>query len=376
MKKIGLVLVLLLSLLPVPAFGAEESGESVEEALKTELKRLETEEVDRAAADLKPAVGFSELLEDIFFGEFDFSFGGLKEGLTEAAFGEFRLQGRLLLQLVIVVLLSAILKQLSDSFQGKSVGEMGFYLCYMVLVVVILNAFRGISETVVERIGGICEVFKAMIPAFLLLSASTGNVAQGALMGPAIMGGSAALTMAVSQVIVPAILLSISLELADHISEKPILGKFAELLRQCIGWGMKGAAMAFMLLLSLQKVGGGALNSLATKTAKIAVGAVPVVGNVMGGAVETAAAVAGTLKSGTLVAAAVFLLLLCIPLVLKLLVIMLVFKLTAAAAEFICEERLVECISAAGEYTGLLLGAVFLGEGMFLFSALLLLGGL
>ena len=195
-------------------------------------------------------------------------------------------------------------------------------------------------------------------------------------MGPAIMGGSAALSVAVSKIIIPAILLAVSLEMADHISEKPILGKFAELLRQCISWGMKGAAMAFMLLLSLQKIGGGALNGLAAKTAKIAVSSVPVVGNVMGGAVETAAAVAGTLRNGMLVAAAVFLLVLCIPLVVKLLVIMLVFRLTAAAAEFICEERLVECISAAGEYTGLLLGVVFLGEGMFLFSALLLLGGL
>jgi hypothetical protein len=54
----------------------------------------------------------------------------------------------------------------------------------------------------------------------------------------------------------------------------------------------------------------------------------------------------------------------------------LIFRLTAAAAEFVCEERLVECIDAAGEYTGLLLGVVFLAEGMFLFSALLLLGGL
>lgn len=103
-------------------------------------------------------------------------------------------------------------------------------------------------------------------------------------------------------------MLSIALEMTDHISEKPILGKFAELLRQCISWGMKGAAMLFMLLLSLQKIGGGALNGLAAKTAKIAVGAVPVVGGVMGGAVETAAAMAGTLKSGTLVAAIVLLL--------------------------------------------------------------------
>ena len=246
----------------------------------------------------------------------------------------------------------------------------------MVLIVVILSAFHRISDAVVERMCRICGVYSAMIPVFLVLLGAKGELAKGALIGPTIMGGSAALSMAISRVIVPAILLAVSLEMINHISEKPVLGKFAELLRQCISWGMKGAAIAFMMLLSLQKIGGGAMQGLAAKTAKIAVSSVPVVGNVMGGAVETASAVAQTLGNGTLVAAAVFLLLLCIPMVIKLAVILFVFRLTAAAAEFICEERLVECISEAGEYTGLLLGVVFLGEGMFLFSSLLLLGGL
>lgn len=372
MKKIGLALVLLFSLLPVPAF----AGEIGTEPLQTELEKLELEAVDEAAEDLETETGFSELVRDILQGEFDFTFAGMKESLTETAFREFRLQGALLTQLLLVVILSAILRQLSDSFQGKSVGEMGQYLCYMVLVVVIIRAFHGISEGVVERMDGICGVFGAMVPIFLVLMAANGNLVQGAWMGSAVMGGSAALAVAVSKIIVPAILLAVSLEMANHISEKPILGKFAELLRQCIAWGMKGAAMAFMLLLSLQKIGGGALNGLAVKTAKIAVGSVPVVGDIMGGAVEMAAATVGTLRSGTLAAAAIFLLLLCIPIVVKLFVIMMVFRLTAAAAEFICEERLVECIAAAGEYTGLLLGVVFLGEGMFLFTSLLLLGGL
>ncbi|MBR6543137.1 MAG: stage III sporulation protein AE [Anaerotignum sp.] len=370
MRKTGVLFLILFLLSPISVLAAEVT------ALERELAVLKTESVDQVAESLDAETDFSEILREVVTGDFDLSFSGWKEKLTEMAFGEFQLQGKLLMQLVIVVLLSAILKQLSDSFQGKSVGEMGFYLCYMVLVVVILGAFHSISDVVVERMSGINGVFAAMLPVFLVLSAANGDPTQGVLMGPAIMGGSAALSVAISQIIVPTILLAISLEMADHISEKPILGKFAELLRQCIGWGMKGAAMIFMLLLSLQKIGGSALHGLAAKTAKIAVNSVPVVGNTLGGAVETAAAVVGTLRSGTLVAAAVFLLALCIPLLIKLTVIMLVFKLTAAAAEFICEERLVECISAAGEYTGLLLGVVFLGEGMFLFSALLLLGGL
>ncbi|MDD3393368.1 MAG: stage III sporulation protein AE [Anaerotignum sp.] len=364
MKKLFIILLLIFGLMPSPAYA--------EDLLENQLDSLGLENVD---ASLDDGTSFSALVRDIISGEYSFSFQDLPRTLGDMAFGEFKTQGRLLTQLLLVVILSAVLKQLSGSFHGKSVGEMGFYVCYMVLIVVIITSFYSISAVVVERIDHTCKIFLGMLPIFLTLSVSGGNFTQAALMGPTIMGGSAALSFGIRDIIVPAILLAVAMEMADHISEKPMLSRFAELFRQGISWALKGTAIVFMLLLSLQKVGGGAINGLAAKTAKIAVGSIPVVGDVMGGAVETAAAVAGTLKSGTLAATAIFLLLLCIPLLVKLAVILLVFKVTAAAAEFICEERLVECISAAGDYTALLLGVVFLTEGMFLFSALLLLGG-
>lgn len=364
MKKILIVLLLIFGLMPSPAYA--------EDLLESQLDSLGLENVD---ARLEDGTSFSSLVRDIISGEFSFTFKDLPHTIGNMAFGEFKTQGRLLTQLLLVVILSAVLKQLSGSFHGKSVGEMGFYVCYMVLIVVIITSFYSIASVVVERIDQTCKVFLGMLPIFLVLSVSGGNFTRTALMGPTIMGGSTVLSFAIKGIIVPAILLAVAMEMADHISEKPMLSRFAELFRQGIAWALKGTAIVFMLLLSLQKVGGGAINGLAAKTAKIAVGSIPVVGDVMGGAVETAAAVAGTLKSGTLAAAAIFLLLLCIPLLVKLAVILLVFKITAAAAEFICEERLVDCISAAGDYTALLLGVVFLTEGMFLFSALLLLGG-
>lgn len=364
MKKIIIILFLFLGLMPSPVYA--------EDLLESQLDSLGLENVD---ARLDDGTSFSSMVRNIISGEYSFSFEDLPGTIGELAFGEFKTQGRLLTQLLLVVILSAVLKQLSGSFHGKSVGEMGFYVCYMVLIVVIITSFYSLSSIVVERVDHISKIFLGMLPVFLVLSVSGGNFTQSALMGPTIMGGSTALTFGIRDFIIPAILLAVALEMADHISEKPILSRFAQLFRQGITWVLKGAAILFMLLLSLQKVGGGALNGLAAKTARIAVGSVPVVGDVMGGAVETAAAVAGTLKSGTLAAAAIFLLLLCIPLLVKLAVILLVFKVTAAAAEFICEERLVDCISAAGDYTALLLGVVFLAEGMFLFSALLLLGG-
>ena len=249
-----LLLILLLSLLPRVAY-AEETADAI--CIEGETEGLDTDAVDAATEEMDAGVSFSDLLAEILSGEFDFTFANIKEKALELTFGELRMQGRLLAQLVLIVILSAILKQCSDSFQGKNVGEMGFYVCYMVLIVAILTSFYSISQSVVERMRGLCGVFGAMVPIFLVLSASSGNLTQGALMGPTLMGGATALSVGISYVLIPAIQLSIALEMTDHISEKPILGKFAELLRQCISWGMKGAAMLFMLLLSLQKIGGG-----------------------------------------------------------------------------------------------------------------------
>jgi|GEM_PF-294795 len=229
MKKWGLLLILLLSLLPRTAFAAE-TADAI--CIEGETEGLDTDAVDAAAEEMDAAVSFSDLLAEILSGEFDFTFANIREKASELMFGELRMQGRLLAQLVLIVILSAILKQCSDSFQGKNVGEMGFYVCYMVLIVAILTSFYSISQSVVERMRGLCGVFGAMVPIFLVLSASSGNLAQGALMGPTLMGGATALSVGISYVLIPAIQLSIALEMADHISEKPILGKFAELLRQ------------------------------------------------------------------------------------------------------------------------------------------------
>lgn len=195
-KGILFVICLFLLFLPFPVFAAGETGQAItqetieeaeQEALLKEFDKLDTEAVDRAAGESE--VGFSALLRQILTGEFDFTFSGMQEATAEAAFREVRTQGRLLLQLVLVVVLSAVLKQLSDSLQGKSAGEMGFSICYMVLVVLLLETFYEISACVVERMEGLCSVYGAMLPLFLILSASSGNLTQSSLLAPTIMGG-------------------------------------------------------------------------------------------------------------------------------------------------------------------------------------------
>ena len=59
---------------------------------------------------------------------------------------------------------------------------MGFYVCYMVLIVVIITTFYDITAMVVDRVEQTADIFGAMLPVFLALAASSGNLTQTALM--------------------------------------------------------------------------------------------------------------------------------------------------------------------------------------------------
>ena len=380
LKKIYCLVILLCCLIyPNTTYAQADVPTETEMETKTENDMTQEyfaqlEEVDEATEDYLDGTSFTDLIQKILSGELSFSVEDGKEWLMEMAFGEIRTQGKLVMQLLTVSVLAAILRQLSASFANKEVGEMGFYVCYMILIAVVLTTFFEITEALIERVEQTADIFSVMLPVFLALSASSGNLTQTALMGPTLMGGCTLIAILMKTVIVPIVLVAVALEMTDRLSDQPLTSRFAKLLKQCLNWGLKGLAGGFMLLLSLQKLGGGAINSLTVRTAKIAVNAVPVVGDVMGGAVDTVATVTGTLRHGTLVAVVIFFLIFSFPLILKLVIMTLIFKFCAAAAESICEARLVDCIGVAGEYTSLLLGMLFLVEVMLLFGAILLLG--
>lgn len=317
---------------------------------------------------------FTQIVKSVFSGDIDFSFESIQEKATSLLMYEFNAQKSLIMQILLIIILSAMLKQISQSFSGKSVGDMGFFICYMVLIVVIITTVCDISQMVLNRAEQISKAFVSMVPIFITICVLDGEFTQSAILGASIITGSTAITFVIANLILPTILLTMSMEMADNMSKKPMLSKLIELIKKIIDWAIKGMATLFMLLISLQKISGDAINNIAIKTVKTAVTTVPVVGDVVGGAVDTVANVMGSLRNGTLVGVVIFLLLLCVPILVKLVVIYFAFKIMGAVAEFICEERFVDCIDSSSEYVSKMISVIFLVEGMFIFSVVLILG--
>lgn len=338
------------------------------------------DEADRAIED---AVDGNEILEDVTFsglvkavvsGRMDFSLSTVIDIVTRLFFSEVRSCAGMLAPLFTAAILGAVLKNISSSFNSKAVAELSFYVCYMVMIFIVMDMFAVAGKLVTETLDVLRDTSAAVMPVFYTLMAVSGQYTGAYIMGPFTAAATVFMSVFSKAVLVPALGLAVTLEIVNNLTERPALGKMSELIKKGSGRILKIIAGGFMAFISLQKIGTAASDKLAGRAAKAAVGAVPVVGGVMEGAVETAAAMTSAIKSSTAVAAVIFIAAVCALPLIKIFVIMVIYKFTAAVIEPVGESRFVKCLSSVGDYTGLLLSTLFAAMVMFMFAVIILVG--
>ena len=374
MRRLRLCWVLsLLFLQPVCCYAMDQETEQAQ--MQEILEEVNLQEADEALSQMGMDT-LTETTQEILLDDGESWLQDWKDRILQMVIPDWSEERAILGQAFFLILLAALLRCVSDTTLDKSTEELGFFICYCVLVTIFLRLFTLLASEAGERIGHLLTAFRAMLPAFFTLSASSGEVGKTMLMGGTVIGAANILSAFSEKYALPLLSLSLTLEMVNCLPEKPLLQQFCALFKSCLRHGMKYAAYIFLLLLSLQKIGGGALGALAEKAAQIAVGAVPVVGDVLSGAVESAAAMVSALRSGVLSGAVLLLFLYGLPFLCKLGLLILLLRLTAAFAEPFGEERLTNCITALADHIAILMGLVFLTDGLFFFSSLLLLGEL
>jgi stage III sporulation protein AE len=214
---------------------------------------------------------------------------------------------------------------------------------------------------------------EAAIPLIIGMLALSGNIAGAAVFHPALFLAMGLITRFIAWFFIPALTAAVALQFVSCLSENNPLSKMAELLKKCADWTLKSIAGLFALLLALQKFSVPIINNVAFQTTRTAVGAIPVVGGALNAAMDTVLYWGQASRSGVMVALIiVFCVALAVPL-LKMLVLMFLYRLLAAAVQPICDERFVKCLDGVGAYMGTLLGAGVMVGVMCVYAAVILL---
>jgi len=369
MKKLimALIIIVYIAITPLTTYGAE--------GIDVNIYAEEFMEMERAieGADTAFDINMPSIFRDAIAGDLDLSPAGLLNSFLRLLFSEVLDHASLLRNLLVIGIVSAILHNITTSFSDSSVGEIGFYVSYLAMVTMLFSSFRIAVSIFSELMMTISLFIDAGIPLFIGLVVMSGNVAGATVFNGILVFAVAFVGRLISWFIGPAIMSAAALHMINFIDQKDILSNLATLIKKGISWTLKILAIGIVSIISIQRISTPLANNLLMRATRSAVNTVPVVGSVLSGALENVMYLARMLRGGVLVVVIITMVAICLIPMLKLFALMLTYKIAAALIQPICDERIVDCLEVAGDYTALLLSAAAIVSMMFMVSVVIML---
>lgn len=343
-----LLLVVLLGWTTSPVLAEETTLQSTESAGVTEQVDLSQmrgylEQLDADVQQAIPGFSLARMFEDLKSGKLDLRPEKLGQTLVEILGREILSSAPLIGKLLILAVLCAVLGQLQVAF-GGSVGKIAQVMTYLVLLSLALTSFQealGVATGTIDRMVGLMQT---LFPVMLTLLISMGNLTSAALFKPLIMGSLTVLATMIKTVVLPLYFLSAVLRLFNHISEQFKLSKLAGLLEFAGKLSLGVIMTVFIGVMTVQGVTGGVADSVVFRTAKYSADLVPVVGKFFKDAVELVITSGLLLKNAVGIIALFAIIVICVGPVVKLLAMILVFRVSAALIEPLGEKALADSL--------------------------------
>lgn len=278
-------------------------------------------------------------------GEKSFSIKEWFRGIGAFAFQELTMNGKLLGTLLLLTIFSAFLQSLHTAFEKGAVSKVAYAVVFMVLIIIALNSFRVTVDYAVTAIESMSQFIYALIPLILALIASSGGVTSAAFFHPVLIFLIQTSGLLIQTVVLPLLFMALLLGIVSALSENYKVTKLSNLFKKA-GIGILGAFMAVLLgVISIQGTATAVTDGVAIRTAKYVTGNfVPVVGRMFTDAADTVLTASVLIKNTVgLAGVAIILLIAAFPAV-KILIIILVYKLAGALLQPVGDGPIINCL--------------------------------
>lgn len=377
--KVLLVIVFWLVAAPAWAASGAGGGEAVEGLLNhLELKELEefAREVGREVSPYLPEVSLRGILADLKAGRPVLDPYALLAAVGRFLWGEVVANAKVMGQLLILAVLSAVLHNLQAAFERRTVGELAHFVVLLALVVLALGSFSVAMQAGRETVDRMTSFMQTLLPVLLTLMTAMGGVASAAVLHPLILGSLALGGTLVKDVVLPLLYFAAVLSIVGRLSDRFSVSRLADAFKNLSIVSLGLFVTAAVGILAVQGAAAGAVDSLTLRTAKFASTAfVPVIGKTLTDAVEAVASASLLVESAASLLGVITLVGIALFPALKIAVLALIYHLTAALVQPFGDPRISDTLGAMGGTLGLTFAAV-VAVAVFFFLALSVVVGL
>ena len=321
-----------------------------------------------------PAGFMEDLLDGLMHGEFSISFAAMAQRMADLLWTTATAQFHLLGQLMLLAILFALLQQLEHSFSNGTLQKLSGMVIQAVAVLLVVQSGQQVLAYGTQAVNRMTTIMHVLIPVQLALMAGLGNVKTAGLLQPSLMLVVQTAALCFRTVVLPLITMEFSLKLANSFSDTYRLTSLAAFLRKLILTSISFFMMLFLAVLSLQGIGGQAMDHLALRTVKYITGnAVPVVGGMLSSLLDTFISGGIVIRNAVGLIGLLTILLVTILPAAKILIIYFLYCFAAALLQPLGDSKMLTLLEQAAGSFMLIFAVVALTGVLFFFMILIVL---
>ena len=338
-KILGVVLIFLFSFTSVCFAEDKNNGEEYEDTknnidlyIDNQLSKINIDEIEKYVKDddVIKNINLKSYIKDLIHGKANILDLFDKEKIKNLLFSEAKSGIKIASSILVLALLSSIIKSLENSFSSSSITTVTNYIVFITVVTLTLVSFKDVLSLCYSTIENIIGLVNVIIPIMISLLVLVGFPIT-----------STALNIVFKKFIFVAISLAFAILVINNITNNIKLNRLASFIKQINVVSLGAVFTLYLGLVSIQGLYVTSFDKFTVKTAKFAVGNfIPVVGGFVSDSLDILLSSSQLIKNVFGGIGLVILAGMCLIPIIKIISVVLVYKLCAIAIEPIGEDNI------------------------------------
>lgn len=373
-KIIGLVFIIFFSIFSGVAYGEdntkdyEQTKDSIDQYIDNQLNKVNTDDIEKYIKEdnIVKDVNLKTYIKNLISGDENILDLFDKEKIKATVFGEVKTSLKVAASILVLALLSSIIKSLENSFSSSAISKISNYIIFITVVTLALVSFKdvlGICYSTIESVIGLVNV---VIPIIIALLVLMGLPITSTALNPIFIGGIAAINIVFKNFIFVTISMAFAILVINNLSDNIKLNRLSSFIKQINVVALGAVFTVYLGLVSIQGLYVTSFDKFSVKTAKFAIGNfIPVVGGFVSDSVDILLSSSQLIKNVFGGIGLVVLVGICIVPIIKIIGVILVYKVCSIAIEPIGESNIATFLNEVANLLMVILATIIAVTIMF-----------
>lgn len=237
MKKIILIVIFLLSVLNLGVVYAAETNEIIDDQEKTLGISGFIKQAQEYTEEVFEDVNIGNLYKDALSG--NISTDGIVSGILKLLGSEVTKTIVSLGYILVIIIIHAIIKSISEGIGNNQIGEITYYVQYILIVTLIMTNFTETISLIKDTINNLVGFINCLLPILLALMITTGNIVTASAVQPLLLLIITFIGNFITTLLLPLILISTTLGIISKISDKIQIDKISKFFKSGVVWVLR-----------------------------------------------------------------------------------------------------------------------------------------